>query len=205
MSRLHRGGLSSDKGQATTGTRPTPVPLGSGEEGLEAARRRQTPEMLLHNAASSTQTPDERHLRNLPVQASPPMSRASTHLKLGLLWAFAGGGSFGEGNPTHCLFIHRVDQPPSVIGPPHAEVLPSCSSPSTSPLSQAPYPALSPRGQRCSRWQGPEPAPQPAQRKGQVDLQQLLSLKDSPLPPWPSGRPEGEGLGQGQAGANAQD
>lgn len=104
MSRLHRGGWSSNKGQATSGARPTPVPLGSGEAGLEAARRRQTPEMLLHRAASSRQTPDKRDLRTLPVQALPPMSRAFTHLKVGLLWAFAGEGHSGKETP-HTAFL----------------------------------------------------------------------------------------------------
>lgn len=57
-----------------------------------------------------------RDLRKLLVQPLPPTSRALTHLKLGLLWAFAGAIS-GRKSPS-CLF-----KLPCLRGPPHAEVL----------------------------------------------------------------------------------
>lgn len=48
---------------------------------------------------------------------------------------------------------------------------------SASPESTRPDLPSLPRGQRCPRHQGPESAPQAAQRKGQANSQQLLSFK----------------------------
>ena len=96
VSRPHGGrgeGSGYDKGQATSGAGPS---FSLGEGGVGEWR-------------DSTEAPvpccpppyklQVRNLRNLVVQAFPSTSRALTHLKLGLFWAFA-GGHFWEEMPT---------------------------------------------------------------------------------------------------------
>lgn len=69
---------------------------------------------------------------------------------------------WGEKSPR-CLFIHRADQTPSVIGPPHTEVLPSCCSPCPHEARLPNLPFL--QGTAVPR--GPEPALGSAQKEGQ--------------------------------------
>lgn len=67
---------------------------------------------------------------------------------------------------------------------------------STSPLSQTPYPALPPRGQRSSRWQGPEPE----ERSGRLAAAALpQGVTAASLALWEArGRGPGSGSGWGQ-------
>lgn len=108
-----------------------------------------------HRAASSIQAPDERDPRNLPVRAFPPTSRPFTHLKPGLLWAFAGGPFLAE-------VPHTASHPLSSKTP-MSSALPTTPRPSLPAVPQA--------------LRGPEPAPLSAQGEGQADSQQLPSLK----------------------------
>lgn len=146
---------------------------GSGQCGGEAR------EKPLHCAASSRQAPDERE-RERPEECSRPSfplprrSRAFIHFKSGLLWAFAGvRGHLGEEIPHTALLSTKQINLPGSSG------LPTLGSSLHAvlhvPIKPTPQLAPPPKGQQCSGWQGPEPAPRSAQRKGQADLYQLLS------------------------------